>query len=69
MVTMPRSADRELVWQRSMMVSWPFSWLRAPCTILWDMVPVKKIIRSGLPSLFRRPPAGLVNTLAWHRYV
>ena len=52
-----------------MMVFWPFNWLRAPCTILWDMVPVKKIIRSGLPSLFRRPPAGLVNTLAWHRYV
>ena len=44
----------------------PFSSLRALCTSLWDMVEVKKIIRSGLPSLFFRPPEGLVNTLAEH---
>ena len=65
---MPRSADRELVWQRSMTVGVPFSSLRALCTSLWDMVEVKKIIRSGLPSLFFSPPAGFVNTLAEQRY-
>jgi len=63
---MLRRADRELVWQRSIRVGVPFSSLRALCTSLWDMVEVKKIIRSGLPSLFFRPPEGLVNTLAEH---
>ena len=31
---MPRSADRELVWHRSMTVSWPLISLRAIWTIL-----------------------------------
>ena len=59
----------ELVWERTMLMLRFVAWVEASSSILWDMVPVKKIIRSGLPSLFRRPPAGLVNTLAWHRYV
>ena len=64
----PRSADRELVWQRSMIVSPPLSSLSAPCTILWDIVLVKKIIRSGRPSLFFSPPDDLVKIFAWQLY-
>ena len=60
---MPRSAESELVWQRSMTVLRPLISLIAPCTILWDIVLVKKIIRSGLPIFLRRPPPGFVKIL------
>ena len=59
-----RSADRELVLQCSMTVFCPFSSLIAPRSILWDIVSVKKIIRSGLPTLSRNPPRGFVKTFA-----
>ena len=62
-----RRADRELVRQRSMTVSQLFSSRRALWTILWDMVLVKKMVRSGSPSLFFRPPTGLMKTLARQR--
>ena len=41
----------------------PLSSLIAPCTILCDIVLVKKIIKSGLPIFLRRPPLGLVKIL------
>ena len=56
----PAALQRDLD-SDAMMVFCPFSSLSAPCTILWDMVLVKKIIRSGFPSLFRSPPAGFVK--------
>ena len=57
-------SGKELVWQCSMAVFCPFSSHRALLSILWDMVLVNTIIRSGLPSFFFSPPRGFVNTFA-----
>ena len=55
-----------LVWMRATGI-WFFlaSWVTL-ITILWETVLMKRISRSGLPSLFFKPPEGLVNTLAEH---
>ena len=60
------NAAIELVWQRSIDIFSFLLLLSTDLSILWDMVLVKKIIRSGFPSFFFRPPEGLVNTLLWH---
>ena len=61
-----RSAAIELEWDRAMTVGRPFVSRSALRSILWDIVLVKKIIRSGWPILFFKLPTGLIKTLTRH---
>ena len=57
----------ELVWERTILVS-PLIPVRAHRTILWEIVWVNTIRRSGVPILLFMSAQGLQNTFALHPY-